>query len=88
MVAGYRNIWSFHNGDIPKDERGRSYHIHHLDGNRRNNYPHPEAYLSYNLKRKYPKYTSCYLGTCKTCKGAHKTSKRLSELADKRYINY
>lgn len=33
----YRKIWIKANGLIPKDEQGRSYEIHHLDGNRRNN---------------------------------------------------
>lgn len=33
----YRKIWMKHNGDIPKDEKGRMYEIHHIDGNRANN---------------------------------------------------
>lgn len=33
----YRKIWSSHYGPIPKDEKGRSYDIHHIDGNRNNN---------------------------------------------------
>lgn len=33
----YRKIWQKHYGPIPKDELGRSYDIHHIDGNRRNN---------------------------------------------------
>jgi len=34
---GYRKIWSKIYGEIPKDELGRSYEIHHIDGNRNNN---------------------------------------------------
>jgi len=33
----YRKIWEKENGPIPKDENGRSYDIHHIDGNRKNN---------------------------------------------------
>jgi len=36
-MANYRKIWKDCNGLIPKDEQGRSYEIHHIDGNRRNN---------------------------------------------------
>ena len=33
----YRKIWEKINGTIPIDELGRSYEIHHIDGNRKNN---------------------------------------------------
>ena len=33
----YRKIWEAAYGTIPKDEQGRSYEIHHIDGNRSNN---------------------------------------------------
>lgn len=33
----YRQIWKEHHGEIPRDELGRSYEIHHVDGNRNNN---------------------------------------------------
>ena len=33
----YRKIWTQYNGPIPVDEHGRSYEIHHIDGNRENN---------------------------------------------------
>lgn len=33
----YRKIYEAHNGPIPKDQTGRRYHIHHIDGNRHNN---------------------------------------------------
>ena len=33
----YRKIWETHNGEIPKDTDGRSFEIHHIDGNRNNN---------------------------------------------------
>lgn len=33
----YRKIYIKHNGFIPKDETGRTYDIHHIDGNHSNN---------------------------------------------------
>jgi hypothetical protein len=33
----HRKIWIEHFGDIPVDEEGFSYEIHHIDGNRNNN---------------------------------------------------
>jgi hypothetical protein len=34
----YRKIWQDHYGPIPVDENGRSYEIHHIDGNKKNNH--------------------------------------------------
>lgn len=36
-TADYRKVWTNHFGDIPTDNNGRSFEIHHIDGNRRNN---------------------------------------------------
>lgn len=33
----YRKIYESHNGPIPNDSDGRSYEIHHIDGNKHNN---------------------------------------------------
>lgn len=33
----YRKLWEHYHGPIPKDEYGRTYDIHHIDGNRKNN---------------------------------------------------
>jgi hypothetical protein len=35
----YRKIYETHYGPIPKDEDGRSYEIHHIDGDDSNNDP-------------------------------------------------
>lgn len=35
----YRKIYEQHYGPIPKDENGRSYEIHHIDGDNTNNDP-------------------------------------------------
>jgi hypothetical protein len=38
-TTNYRKIYEHHNGPIPVDEDGRTYEIHHIDGNRSNNDP-------------------------------------------------
>lgn len=35
----YRKIYENHVGPIPKDDQGRSYHVHHIDGDHSNNNP-------------------------------------------------
>lgn len=37
MKTNYRKIWEECFGEIPKDEFGRTFEIHHKDGNRANN---------------------------------------------------
>ena len=37
MSSIYRRIYEKHHGPIPVDEEGRTYEIHHIDGNRKNN---------------------------------------------------
>ena len=39
IITNYRKIYEQHYGKIPKDSAGRSYEIHHIDGNRSNNSP-------------------------------------------------
>ena len=36
-MKDYRKVWVEHNGPIPLDNSGRSYEVHHKDGNRNNN---------------------------------------------------
>lgn len=38
-TTNYRKIYIQHNGPIPKEENGRAYEIHHIDGNHSNNDP-------------------------------------------------
>lgn len=38
-TKNYRKIYENHYGFIPKDDEGRSYDIHHIDGNHNNNNP-------------------------------------------------
>lgn len=37
QYGNHRKIWKEANGPIPLDEFGRSYHIHHIDGDPTNN---------------------------------------------------
>ena len=42
----YRKLYEEYHGLIPVDEDGRTYEIHHLDGNRKNNEPNNLVALS------------------------------------------
>ena len=44
----YRKIYERHHGVIPKDDQGRTYEIHHIDGNDTNNLPENLVALSIN----------------------------------------
>jgi hypothetical protein len=61
----YRKIYESHFGPIPKDENGRSYEIHHIDGNRKNNDPSNLQCLSiqehYNIHFNQSDWGACYL---------------------------
>ena len=59
----YRSIYEQYNGPIPVDEDGRTYEIHHIDGNRKNNdlsnliaVPIKEHY---NIHYKQGDYSAC-----------------------------
>jgi len=61
----YRKVWENTNGPIPKDEDGRSYEIHHIDGNRNNNNIENLICISikehYDLHYKQGDYGACLL---------------------------
>ena len=60
----YRKIWENAYGPIPKDEQRRSYEIHHMDGNRKNNSLENLVCLSvqehYELHLKQGDYTAAH----------------------------
>jgi hypothetical protein len=61
----YRKVYEQHYGPIPKDAYGRSYDIHHKDGNHKNNDPENLIALSvqdhYDLHYQQGDYAACYL---------------------------
>lgn len=61
----YRKIWEQYYGPIPKDENGRSYEIHHIDGNRLNNHIDNLKCVSikehYNIHHSQKDWSACLL---------------------------
>ena len=61
----YRKIYENHIGPIPKDVTGRTYDIHHLDGDRTNNGPSNLAALSiqehYDIHYRQSDFGACLL---------------------------
>lgn len=65
MSKDYRRIWESKFGKIPKDEQGRPYEIHHIDGDRSNNAIENLACVSieehYNIHLKQDDFAACLL---------------------------
>lgn len=61
----YRKIYENHYGPIPKDENGRTYDIHHIDGNRKNNIPENLKAVSiqehYDIHYSQEEWGACWL---------------------------
>lgn len=61
----YRRIYEQHHGTIPVDETGRTYDIHHIDGNHANNDVNNLVALPikehYNVHYKQGDYAACLL---------------------------
>jgi hypothetical protein len=64
MKVNYRKIYEQYHGSIPNDEEGRTYDIHHIDGNRKNNDPNNLVALSikdhYNIHYKQKDWAACH----------------------------
>jgi hypothetical protein len=77
----YRHIYIKHFGEIPKDEFGRRFDIHHIDGDHQNN--EPSNLKAVSLQEHYDIHYS--LGEYKACQMiAHRmgmSSDKLSEIA-------
>ena len=60
----YRRIYEKHYGPIPKDSEGKSYDIHHLDGNHKNNDPSNLVALTiqehYDIHHKQHDWGACH----------------------------
>jgi hypothetical protein len=61
----YRQIYKHCYGEIPADKDGRSYEIHHIDGNHNNNHPANLQALSiqehFDIHWKQGDYGACFL---------------------------
>lgn len=61
----YRDVYRINFGDIPKDELGRSFDIHHKDGNRKNNNPNNLVAVSiqehYDIHYNRGDFNACFL---------------------------
>lgn len=60
-MKDYRKFWKRVNGDIPQDENGISYDIHHKDGNRNNN--ELSNLMCVSIKEHYEIHYNKYLET-------------------------
>lgn len=82
--VNYRKIYEDKFGPIPKDELGRSYDIHHIDGDDENNSPSNLIALSiqdhYDLHYRNGDYNACMLIAKQRL---HKSAEEISELARK-----
>lgn len=80
----YRKIWESINGKIPKDDFGRSYEIHHIDGNHLNNDITNLKLVTieehYNIHFDQGDYAACHMIAKRMAKTPEELSKTISEL--------
>lgn len=76
----HRKIWEDHYGPIPRDNDGRSYEIHHIDGNHSNNDINNLKCVSiqehYDIHYRQGDYGACYYISL----SMGKTPKEISEI--------
>lgn len=80
----YRKIWKDHYGAIPKDAEGRSYEIHHIDGNHDNNAIDNLKLVTikehYDIHYQAGDYVACHLIAKRLAQDPSELSKFISEL--------
>lgn len=80
----YRKIWESVNGEIPKDDSGRSYEIHHIDGNHTNNEISNLKLVTieehYHIHFMQCDYAACHMIAKRMAKTPEELSKTISEL--------
>lgn len=81
-TTNYRKIYENHHGPIPKEPNGRSYEIHHRDGNHNNNNPYNLIAITiqehYDIHFLQKDYYACYLIAIQRM---NKTPQEISEIA-------
>lgn len=64
-MTKHRKVWESSFGTIPKDDEGRTYEIHHIDGNHKNNNPDNLKLVSihehYDIHYAQGDYSACVL---------------------------
>ena len=87
-ASNYRKIWEKANGEIPVDGNGRSFEIHHIDGNRNNNDISNLKCVSieehYQIHYNQGDYGACVAIVNRLMEDTDEKSKLISKLASKR----
>lgn len=90
-TTNYRKIYQQHYGKIPRDSYGRTYEIHHIDGNRSNNNPDNLVALSiqehFNTHYSQKDWHACHRIAVKMKLSPKEISNIASMLANERVIN-
>jgi hypothetical protein len=80
----YRKIYETHYGPIPKESNGRTYQIHHIDGDHSNNSPDNLKAVTveehYNIHYAQGDWAACHF---MTSQHINKTPEEISELQNK-----
>jgi len=86
-MKDYRKLYEQYYGPIPRDTNGRTYEIHHIDGNHKNNEPKNLIAVSiqehYNIHYSQGDWGACQAMTVRMNQTPEEISKICSELAKK-----